>query len=68
MARWKVKSCPRCSGDMFIDRDLDAWYEQCLQCSYRIELKPMALNKEPALAGSARVKKPIEHDVGSNRG
>lgn len=39
MVMWKIKSCPRCMGDIFIDRDMDGWYEQCLQCSYRCELK-----------------------------
>jgi len=33
-----LKSCPRCGGDLFIDRDADGWFEQCLQCSYRREL------------------------------
>ena len=41
MVRWKSKSCPRCGGDIFVDRDLDNWYEQCLQCSYRTELKTL---------------------------
>jgi len=41
MARWRLKSCPRCGGDIFIDRDLDNWYEQCLQCSYRVDLKTL---------------------------
>ena len=46
---WKVKSCPRCGGDLFIDRDLDSWYEQCLLCSYRNELKDISgLKKSPA--------------------
>ena len=49
MARWRVKGCPRCHGDMFIDRDLDSWYEQCLQCSYRMEMKPLRV-KEPMTA------------------
>ncbi len=52
MGMWKFKSCPRCGGDIFIDRDLDWWYEQCLQCSYRYELKSLAeFKKQPALAG-----------------
>lgn len=34
MTKWKFKSCPRCDGDMFIDRDLHGWFEQCLQCGY----------------------------------
>ena len=31
---WKLKSCPKCKGDLFIDWDIDGWYEECLQCSY----------------------------------
>jgi ribosomal protein S27AE len=38
MLNWLLKSCPRCGGDVYIDRDADGWFEQCLQCSYRKEL------------------------------
>ena len=40
MARiWRLKSCPKCGGDMFLNRDLDnIWYELCLQCSYSYEV------------------------------
>jgi len=34
MARWKLRGCPRCDGDMFADRDLHGLSEQCLQCGY----------------------------------
>ena len=34
MVTWKIKNCPRCGGDMYIDLELDGWYEQCLQCGY----------------------------------
>jgi len=34
MVMWKFKSCPRCGGDIFVDRDPYSWYEQCLQCGY----------------------------------
>ena len=47
MVRWKLKSCPRCGGDMLIDMDLDRWYEQCLQCSYRTDLQPLKEFKDP---------------------
>jgi hypothetical protein len=31
----RVKNCPRCKGDLRIDRYLsDYWYEQCIQCGY----------------------------------
>ena len=31
---------------MLVDYDLDGWYEQCLQCSHRSELKSIAESKE----------------------
>ena len=63
MAVWKFKGCPRCQGDMFLERDEDSWYEECLQCSYRHELKSMSEfkervaqeEKEPALPGGTRL-------------
>ena len=55
---WKVKSCPRCGGDLYIDRDLDSWYEQCLLCSYSNELRDLyELKKSPAKTD----KKPAQH-------
>jgi hypothetical protein len=56
MGKWKSKACPRCGGDMFLDRDLDFWYEQCLQCSYKVELKPLKV-RTPVLAGQKGLKK-----------
>ena len=34
LAVWKLKSCPRCNGDLFIQRETDGWYEECLLCGY----------------------------------
>jgi len=45
-------------GDILLDRDLDGWHEQCLQCSYRGELKKLAEFKEqPVPAGGIRPKR-----------
>ena len=60
MANWKLKSCPKCGGDLFVDSDYNGWYEQCLQCGYMGELKDItnlkkqtaARDKEHAHAGS----------------
>ena len=41
MGTWKLKSCPRCRGDMFIDRDTYGWYEECMQCGFHNELESM---------------------------
>ena len=34
MVRWKLKGCPRCSGDLNVIRDVLGFYEDCLQCGY----------------------------------
>jgi DNA-directed RNA polymerase subunit M/transcription elongation factor TFIIS len=34
MAVWKLKSCPRCNGDLFIQCETDGCYEECLLCGY----------------------------------
>ncbi|MBI4188228.1 MAG: hypothetical protein HY529_03365 [Chloroflexi bacterium] len=59
MVAWKPKNCPRCQGDIFIDRDLNGWYEQCLQCSYRRELRDIAEFKKEAI--------PAGHPAGGKR-
>ena len=28
----KLKGCPKCKGDVHLDRDQYGWYEQCFQC------------------------------------
>ena len=63
MTKWRVRACPRCHGDMFIDRGMDSWYQQCLQCSYRVELKPLVKIKEPALAGK-EARKDLDEEEG----
>lgn len=36
MAKWKLHSCTRCNGDVFVESDEDGdRYEECLQCGYR---------------------------------
>jgi ribosomal protein S27AE len=49
MTMWKMRNCPRCQGDLFIDKDLDGWYEQCLQCGYRREMRAIAEAGRPPL-------------------
>lgn len=30
--------CPKCNGNLYLDRDFNGWYEQCLQCGYMRDL------------------------------
>ena len=39
--KWKLRSCPRCGGDTYIEKDFYGWYEICLQCGYRFELRDL---------------------------
>ena len=34
----RLKSCPKCKGDVVIDNDHYGWYEQCLQCGHVSDL------------------------------
>lgn len=44
----KIKTggrCPKCGGNLYLDKDYNGWYEQCLQCAYMKDLAVVALNK-----------------------
>ena len=61
---WRFKGCPKCGGDVFVDYDINGWYEECLQCGYLRDLKTILQvreekpekteKKELALAGHQR--------------
>ncbi len=34
---WK-KGCPRCHGDMFLDRDSYGYYRHCVQCGNLVDV------------------------------
>jgi hypothetical protein len=34
---WRLKTCPKCSGDLYAERYRRSWAEQCLQCGYAKE-------------------------------
>ena len=52
MSKWKFKSCPRCGGDLLIEKDiLYGWNETCFQCSFSRTLKE-AVKTEKVLAKS----------------
>ncbi len=53
------KKCPRCDGDMSVDRDIWGWYTLCIQCGYLLD---MAMKRprdvKPAL-GAAKETEPL---------
>ncbi len=32
------RGCPRCRGDLYLDKDIYGWYRKCLQCGYLQDL------------------------------
>jgi hypothetical protein len=39
--KWRLKSCPRCGGDIMIYDDYEGWHETCLQCGYNCRLEDL---------------------------
>jgi DNA-directed RNA polymerase subunit M/transcription elongation factor TFIIS len=70
MGLW-FKSCPKCGGDLYSDRDIMGYYRQCLQCGYtfyeqrRREARPPveapASGTVPQEEGSEAPGEPKEH-------
>jgi len=52
----RLKSCPRCHGDVVIESDYHGWYEHCLQCGYEHDL--------PAIMGTQPRVRPVEPPAG----
>ena len=61
----KLKGCPKCQGDVRIDRDQYGWYEQCMQCGSLYDLEPFneksteAALLTPVIAGRKVIKSSI---------
>lgn len=45
MNSWKFRLCPRCDGDIYIERDFDEVSEHCLQCGYVKYTEPTLFEK-----------------------
>jgi len=43
------KRCPKCGGNIFVDRDFSGGYEQCLQCGYNSDLAELKAASEGIL-------------------
>jgi len=41
----RLKSCPRCKGDVLLEKDKYGWYEQCLQCGYLRDMETILVVK-----------------------
>ena len=46
------KACPKCHGDMFLDRDLHGVYHHCYQCGLMLDV-PTRADKSLVVAQKA---------------
>ena len=42
------RRCPKCGGNLYIDKDYHGWYEECLQCAYMNDLEAVYESKVQA--------------------
>ena len=59
----KVKTvgrCPKCGGNLYLDRDYNGWYEQCLQCAY---MKDLAVVYQKATKIDKGLKEAVSHQA-----
>jgi ssDNA-binding Zn-finger/Zn-ribbon topoisomerase 1 len=54
--------CPKCGGNLYLDRDYNGWYEQCLQCAYIKDLAVVYQDKYKKIAELVPVKKVVDID------
>ena len=55
---WLMKACPHCGGDVYVDKGLDSYETQCLQCSRSIPIKVAIRHRAAALLKKARTASP----------
>jgi len=47
--------CPKCGGNLYMDKDYHGWYEQCLQCAYMRDLEVIYEKKKPVKIESEKL-------------
>jgi len=55
--------CPKCGGNLYLDKDYNGWYEQCLQCAY---MKDLALVYKSRKKTEKEVQAMIRAKIGSD--
>jgi hypothetical protein len=50
------RRCPKCGGNLYIDKDYHGWYEECLQCAYMNDLEAVYEKKKLATADKGQRK------------
>jgi ssDNA-binding Zn-finger/Zn-ribbon topoisomerase 1 len=49
--------CPKCGGNLYMDKDYHGWYEQCLQCAFTRNLKVIYEDKKPVKVFAEKIQR-----------
>jgi DNA-directed RNA polymerase subunit M/transcription elongation factor TFIIS len=52
-----LKACPRCRGDLYINRDIYGTYLECVQCGYIRDLAEETASRLKATADSLEAER-----------
>ena len=72
MAIPRLESCPKCKGQLLLEKDNYGLYQQCLQCGYLHDLQTFPvldgekIENEKELVGSHRVPAIGSRDISQN--
>jgi len=68
--QWLLKGCPRCNGDLHLEKDEDgAWVASCLQCSYsRDVVRAHSESEIAARERTLKAEREFRRDVYHNSG
>lgn len=45
MVTRKLQKCPKCNGNVYVDRDEYGWFVECIFCGYMRDLVRLAVKK-----------------------
>jgi hypothetical protein len=62
MSIWKLKGCPRCHGDLYLQSEDYKWSENCLLCGYTRDLDMTPRELERAENRAAERKHEFEKE------
>jgi hypothetical protein len=47
MLSWQ--SCPKCKGNIYIDRDVYGWFVECLMCGFSHDLEELGISQDESI-------------------
>ncbi len=61
----KLKGCPKCQGDLYLNRDSYGKYLNCLQCGFMKDLvePPVGQRQKPVAVDSPVAAAPVEYQL-----